>query len=724
MATEMTAVMAEAQHGGASARLQEQAVRHRLRIAMDDVQQLRFDLASYGKGAAGEERLAGAVVEHIQRWHQLEWRPLFDRHWPGTRSSNIDLVLVGPPGVVIIDAKAWGPSTVKGGHLWCGEFDATKHVNSVRYQAHEVDLLRSRTGIPAGQASTMLVLINSAEKAKKVRGTTVVGLSRLSHELVRKGTRLTQPQITELADVLDQLLPPNANADLVRANATEPCPRKLRVVTAEVMQAAAEAAARGDIESWMSWLHPDQATLTATRFAGPARLRGPAGTGKTVVALHRAHVLAHTVGDKVLMLAPTKTLSAVHKHLFARLAPQVVDRVEFATVTQWCVRYLKKRQAVPVLEDGSQSFANAWANTHSVGSLAGLSVSQEYWRDEIRHVIKGRGLSSFDDFLGLERRGRRVPLNEDHRRAVWDLFENYERDLNRRGVWDWDDVVGHAIRWVGYEQASPRYTSVIVDEVQDLSLQAVRLVGRVASHGEDGLLLVGDGRQQVFPGGYRLIDAGITVPGARSIVLDSNYRNASNIMQRARTVLAGTQLPDLDDDPAVTDRRTTLTRPAGTVSDCLFKTTGDIQRALRGYLTSQCSNGTSWGAMAILVPANYEVDQWMGRCKAWGIPAMQLSDYDGRTTDRVKVGTYDRAKGLEFSTVMLPGFAAANDSSATGQVKERNELRAQRLYVAMTRAVDCLWIGQLETQSPVQKPDRNPSTGNQPSERHHEQAAS
>ena len=141
MATEMTAVMAEAQRGGTSARLQEQAIRHRLRIAMDDVHQLRFELASYGKGAAGEERLADAVVEHIQRWHQLEWRPLFDRHWPGTRSSNIDLVLGGPPGVVIIDAKAWGPSTVKGGRLWCGEFDATKHVNSVRYQARDVDLL-------------------------------------------------------------------------------------------------------------------------------------------------------------------------------------------------------------------------------------------------------------------------------------------------------------------------------------------------------------------------------------------------------------------------------------------------------------------------------------------------------------------------------------------------------------------------------------------------------
>ena len=76
--------------------------------------------------------------------------------------------------------------------------------------------------------------------------------------------------------------------------------------------------------------------------------------------------------------------------------------------------------------------------------------------------------------------------------------------------------------------------------------------------------------------------------------------------------------------------------------------------------------------MAILVPANYEVDQWIGRLRAWGVPAMPLLDYDGRTADRVKVGTYDRAKGLEFSTVMLPAFAAVGVATATGEAGSRS----------------------------------------------------
>ena len=45
-------------------------------------------------------------------------------------------------------------------------------------------------------------------------------------------------------------------------------------------------------EKWTVFLHPEQRQWVERDYAGPARVSGSAGTGKTIVALHRAVHLA------------------------------------------------------------------------------------------------------------------------------------------------------------------------------------------------------------------------------------------------------------------------------------------------------------------------------------------------------------------------------------------------------------------------------------------------
>jgi superfamily I DNA/RNA helicase len=541
--------------------------------------------------------------------------------------------------------------------------------------------------------------VNSGERARKVRGVTVVGLAKLSEFLMGQRTTLTQEQIAKVARLLGNSLRPNLYAEPILWDSSDE-PSRLTIVRPDLVKAIQAAARVGDIESWMSWLHPEQAKLTTVSFSGPARIRGAAGTGKTVVALHRAHALADVPGARLLMFAPTRNLSVLHEHLFQRIASDRIGHVEFTTVHSWCANYLKQRGQMFDAEGGTQAFNRAWGRfgVDARSILESVGVTQQYWRDEILHVIQGRALSNFDEYGALERRGRRVPLREHHRRAVWQLFESYRESKSALNIWDWEDVIEHTRTALKADDNPPLYSSVIVDEVQDLSLVSVRLIRDLAQEGPDSLLLVGDGRQQVFPGGFRLAEAGITIPGARSIVLDVNYRNGGRIATRARSVLIDVQLPNLDDDPSVGTRRTKVMKSTGEVVEKEFDGRESQHFAMRDYVREQQCAGVSWGAIAVLVATTREAAGMVRVLNKFKIPVMGLEDYNGTKIDKVKVGTYERSKGLEFPVVLLPSIPDVSkplDIAESAQMQEHRELHAQRLYVAMTRAVENLWIGRI-----------------------------
>ena len=480
--------------------------------------------------------------------------------------------------------------------------------------------------------------------------------------------------------------------------------------------ASAEALAevlRKPIEDWMIFLHPDQARLTQRPFSGPARVRGAAGTGKTVVALHRAKHLAETYDGTVLFTTYANNLPTVFAQLFHRLAPELDGRVEFSNLHRFAYRFVK-RHGSPFTVDRDQAgsaYSEAYRKVAAPDAdLDGLGWA--YLRQEIEWVIKGRGLDHLDAYRALSRTGRGTPLPGRVRDKVWELGLEYDRQLRRRGVVDFNDLLRKAHELLVSGRAASPYVAVVIDEAQDLTETGLKLAFELAGgDARDGLFLVGDGQQSVYPGGFSLGQVGIDVRG-RSSLLRVNYRNTRKILSAARGVVGDRPFDDGDDQVTARGEDELQVVRDGTAPTLVgFDSPDDHDTELVAAVAAVCEqDGVTAGDVAVLVPTNRLVDTYTSLITDLGLAAEKLASYDGNPNDRVKVGTYQRGKGLEFKHVFLPRL----DAEGTGETPRRGEdeathaerldLLRRQVFVAMTRARDGLWGGWVERPSSVLGP--------------------
>ncbi|MDQ1289604.1 MAG: hypothetical protein QG622_3170 [Actinomycetota bacterium] len=657
------------------------------------LQWMSEDESRWRAGAAGEQHVAQVLADMVE----TGWTILADRRWPGTRRANIDLLLAGPGGVFVIDAKRWSDVRISGGVLWHGGAREDEALEKIAAQAAAVQTLLAEEGLAPAEVMALLVLDRLDVPVTRIGTVHVLGERELVRLLTRRARRLTGEQVAQIGDALDRGCPPMPAPPAPASPAPAIQPALFEVE--EIVQILEDAVAAAPIETWMTWLHPTQAKLAKRSWAGPARIRGAAGTGKTVVALHRArHLAAH--GRRVLFTSYVGTLPPVFRSLFARLAPDLADDVSFASVHQVAVRLLRSTGADVTVDYAAldDCFARAWSAVRRRSPLADLGVPPNYWRDEIAHVIKGRGITDPADYASLRRVGRRTALQPGHRAAVWELFEQYERRRIDRDLTDWDDVLLAALALLDSQALPSPWDAVIVDEVQDLTCTGLRLLHRLGGDAPDGLLMVGDGRQALFPGGFTLAEAGVSVIG-RSTVLDRNYRNGATILRYALAAAGTDHLDDLDDDP---DQPTAVhavhaARAGGTVVREEAPDAVSQHRALVRHLEDLRARGARFGDVALLVTSNAAARHWRRELTDAGIPAMLLAEYDGTQQDAVKVGTFERSKALEFTHVLIPDSdtfpGPPHPHESEDAYAERRDQERKRLHVGHTRARDGLWLG-------------------------------
>ena len=656
--------------------------------------------------AAGGRAELG-VVRVLIGMDDAGWHVLADRHWPGTRRANIDVLLVGPGGVFVVDVKNWREVRLEGGRLWRGDADADDEVRKLLDQTDAVEQLLAAEGLPPTEVVPLLVLAGRRNARGALGRVVLTGELDLNVDLVRRGLRLQPAVIDRVVEILDRGCPP------MTAPTPSPRPRPARSPTRAPVPAAAdarpalidleglrvglvEAAAREPVEVWMTWLHPDQAQQVRRRRAGPARIRGAAGTGKTVLALHRAKYLAAR-GDSVLVTSYLSTLLPVYRSLFRRLAPEQAHRVEFSSVHAVARRIVTRHGPQPAVRTTvlDTCFSRAWSAVRHDSPLASVALPQ-YWHEEISHVIKGRGITTFEQYAQLARVGRRIPLAMAHREAVWRLYQEYERLRTAAGVPDWADVLRQARDLVHAGTEAGRYDAVIVDEVQDLSCVGLQLLHGLLGRDADGLLLVGDGQQSIYPGGFTLAEAGISVVG-RSTVLDRNYRNTDDVLRYALSVVGDDPFDDLEADLVAGLREVAVMRPGGQVVQAPPCRPEHQALVLATHIRTLRDAGVRLGDLAVLVRSNELAEKWRWSLQAEGLDATLLRDYDGTRSEAVKVGTFYRAKGLEFSHVLVPDRdripAPRRPAESEQAYQERVELERRQLFVALTRARDGLWLG-------------------------------
>ena len=457
------------------------------------------------------------------------------------------------------------------------------------------------------------------------------------------------------------------------------------------------------IEDWMVFLHPDQRRLVDRRFNGPARITGGAGTGKTVVGVHRGARLAGD-GRKVLFTTYIRTLPKVFETLYRRLAPQTADRVTFTGVHAHALRIARTTGIRLQSDQIDAAFEDAWKVTAVPGNrLRQMGLGPQYVRNEIAWIIKGRGLTVADraSYLASPRTGRGTPFSQDVREQIWELFVLYERRLRAHDTADFDDVIRVARDHVRAHGDPDAFDAVIVDEAQDLTRVGLEFVAAIAGDREDGLLLLGDGQQSLYPGGHSLRSIGIDVRG-RAAILRLNYRNTREILLAADRIVAGRPFDDGDDELQQADpsQRIDVERRGPEPLVLSFATEDDHDEALTLAISDLSSRSdTDLGDIAVLVPNNRLVREYAASIAGLGLACRTLDKYDGTPSSEVKVGTFKRAKGLEFKHVLLPRAEPGKlyDAPFRGEDgpthQERLDRTRRELFVAMTRARDTVWVG-------------------------------
>jgi len=458
----------------------------------------------------------------------------------------------------------------------------------------------------------------------------------------------------------------------------------------------------GTIEDWMVYLQPSQRAIARAEFNGPSRVRGGPGTGKTVVVLHRARRLARTPGleRRVLLTTFLRTLPKVWTGLMGTMDKTALEHLDVVNVDALAMRIVREatgENAAIIEPDKRRAVGKALLAEHGLKEL--LAENEDLLLEEFDAFLSGRGTTDPESYYALRRRGGGIPLTRSARERVWAAYQDYLHRLRRAGRTDYALMRVRALELVR-EGHGERYAGVIIDEAQDITEIGIQLLYALdASPSHRGFMVVGDGQQSIYPGGFSLRSLGIDVRG-RARVLTSNWRNTWNVWHAAKAVMEGEAFEDLDDDVGL--------RPTGEEPEPLtigadaelhiVRSPSEELELLAALVEERIRAGIDPGDIAVLVEVNRKGSDVTRALTDAGLATHALERYAGEHADGVLVGTFKRAKGLEFKEVFIPGLGRAEWPSRWFVPPDLPEdLRAERLalqrrtlFVAMTRARDRL----------------------------------
>jgi hypothetical protein len=626
------------------------------------------------------------VMERFAVERQHGWYTLLNRFAPDTPADRPDAVLVGPLGVFVVLLRAEEPSeqASRAAFLWAAELLAG--AETPRGLVTEA-ALRTVAVRPAGKRrrsgpSDEHLLLGETEMHRLFRCQDTDSTDHiLTHSDCLAIARHLDDRTPDLRPIAWNFVPPQRtpgqSGDTGR-------PKGFFGIDQLREQEPGSEEPSGNRRIFL-----DEAQLGLVRRnrAGPARIIGPAGTGKSVVALHRLAYLARRTAGPLLFASPISTLPRLAENQFRTIAPQLAHRVRFVHLHAWAREFLTER-GCPVEVDDREidaAFHEVWERAGRHGPL-GQVRPLHYWRDEIDRVIKGRGIGTLRCYQTVQRKGRGANLTTGFRSEVWKFYCEYERELSIRNVYDYNDIIMRALGELSRNPLPQQYSAVVVDEAQDLTLIGLRLVHAISGSEPNQLLLVEDGEQQVFTGGWRVSEAGIPLQGCDE-ALERNYRSRMAIAEYAAGVDAVNRFDDLDDHPTVALRSAQVALGGGRVDRWQGV---EQETALIEALRKAEGPGN-----AVITRTHTAADRWKRVLSVAGFDVLPMERWDGHPSTAIVVGTVHLAKGGEFRAVFLP-----DEGSGTGNHREEQETTQRQRLVAATRARDYLWVGELERDSP------------------------
>ena len=452
--------------------------------------------------------------------------------------------------------------------------------------------------------------------------------------------------------------------------------------------------------TWRVYLHPTQRAVVDAYYKGPARVTGGPGTGKTVVALHRARMLATRGDGKVLVTTFTSTLSETLQSGLDMLIDdeQVESRIEVSHVDRIAHRIFRKTHGAPYML-GSEDEKALW--TGLIGEL-GLSFTPVFLSEEWRQVVLARRISTADEYLAAKRTGRGRALGAAQRAQVWQAVWEFEQTLTRQGVWTHETIRREATRLLEESSDKP-FRHIIIDEAQDLSPDQWRLLRAAVAEAPDDIFIAGDTHQRIYDNRVSLREVGIKVAG-RSSRLNINYRTTAEILGWSLGLLRGEPIDDMEGglDSIAGCKSSVHGKPPALNG---FENAEAEAEFIAASVKEWVDSGIASSEIGIAVRAKWLTSKIESALLKAGIASVDLakaSDDD----DAVRVGTMHRVKGLEFRCVCVAGVSAKHVPAANAvtpaeddKQTHQQDLERERclLFVACTRAREQLlvtWHGE------------------------------
>lgn len=446
------------------------------------------------------------------------------------------------------------------------------------------------------------------------------------------------------------------------------------------------------LAQWRVFLHPTQHKLATGDRSGPVRVLGGAGTGKTVVAMHRAKWLAeHRTLDnqKVLFTTFTKNLALdIQDNLKTLCAKAIFEKIEVRNLDSWVHGFMRSRKLEHriVFDRKAEGALQAWQAAMTVKDVS-LDLPDRFYEEELEQVVLAHGVTSKDDYRAVRRTGRGVVLSRAKRDAVWPVFEEYRGQLASRKLKEVDDAYREVSLLLDGERVSPDaiglYSAIVIDETQDLGPQALRLLRSMIGRNNNDLFFVGDGHQRIYTRNRAAMSkCGIDIRG-RSKKLYLNYRTTDEIRRQAVAVLEGCDIDDLDDGHDETKRYKSLSHGPVPMVLPVSSTEEAMAKALALVNSWVEQDGVAGSANTCVIASSGKVrDAVAKHFQNNGIPVAVIDENQnaGASQTTAYFATMHRAKGLEFDRVIVLAPEAF-----LGDPVDTNTKR-KLVYVALTRA--------------------------------------
>ena len=457
-------------------------------------------------------------------------------------------------------------------------------------------------------------------------------------------------------------------------------------------------------EKWTIFLHPDQRYLVERDYNGPARVSGSAGTGKTIVALHRAVFLARSnPSARVLLTTFSETLANALQIKLRRLIsnePRIAERLEIQSINQIGKRlyqlHFNRPQIISpkdlrqIIQEASEKSANQ-------------KFSRHFLLTEWEQVVDAWQLKNWNEYRNVLRLGRKTRLPENQRAFLWSIFESVRTSLKDQDFLTYSDLFSRLASKFSDNKQTP-FDYIVVDESQDISVAQLRFFAALGSGKPNGLFFAGDLGQRIFQQPFSWKALGVEIRG-RSHTLRINYRTSHQIRMKA-DLLLGPELSDVDGN--IEKREGTISifnGPKPTIK--VFDTQEDEIESVSQWIKDRIDEGVKPYEIGVFVRSQAELIRASTTGERAGYTFNILDEKLINTSGHISISTMHLAKGLEFRAVVvmacddevIPSQERIETVTDDSDLEEVYNTERHLLYVACTRARDHLLLSGVEPSS-------------------------